>query len=179
MTSLSAYSVEDLSLNNVHTHYCDTLESYFIYYSPQNPNYEQLFSTMSELEVYQVRDDRVKELDLTSSLTLLSFVEAKFRLDYLERVDRRFKDSLSKSLKEIHNRCGEKASLEADIFPSWKEASSNTRLIGDLKSSLKYRHWLAHGRYWLPKLGRRYEYIDIYQLSTQAESLLNAHKPKR
>ena len=40
----------------------------------------------------------------------------------------------------------------------------------DLERVFRYRHWLAHGRYWTPKIGRECDYDDIYAL---AESVYN------
>ena len=95
-----------------------------------------------------------------------------FRMDYKERVEKRKKDSLSKALKVIHQTKGLRASLEEDIFNAWLENTTvKLKLIQDLKGAYKYRHWLAHGRHWTPKMGRPdYDYSEIYQL---AENILN------
>jgi hypothetical protein len=36
-------------------------------------------------------------------------------------------------------------------------------LIDDLIGAFGYRNWLAHGRYWIPKLGRKYDYESVYK----------------
>jgi hypothetical protein len=47
----------------------------------------------------------------------------------------------------------------------WKqEFPTQKLLLGELKGALNYRHWLAHGRYWEPKLGRKYDYESLYLL---------------
>jgi hypothetical protein len=38
-------------------------------------------------------------------------------------------------------------------------------LIGELRSAFKFRNWLAHGRYWTPKLGRNYDFESLYLLA--------------
>jgi hypothetical protein len=38
-------------------------------------------------------------------------------------------------------------------------------MIGALRGALNFRHWIAHGRYWEPKLGRAYGFADIYNLA--------------
>jgi hypothetical protein len=38
-------------------------------------------------------------------------------------------------------------------------------IIGELRGAFKFRHWLAHGRYWKPKFGRRYDFNDIYTIA--------------
>jgi len=44
-------------------------------------------------------------------------------------------------------------------------------MIGELRGAFKFRHWLAHGSYWPPKLGRRYDFTFVYSL---ADDVLNA-----
>ena len=41
-------------------------------------------------------------------------------------------------------------------------------------TAFKYRHWLAHGRYWEPKLGRIYDYYSLYDLAYSMEHLLTS-----
>jgi hypothetical protein len=69
-------------------------------------------------------------------------------------------------LRKIHTQKGSRASLEEEILPAWRKYTDvASGVISDLRGALKYRHWLAHGRYWVPKLGRKYEYHDIYALA--------------
>ena len=96
-------------------------------------------------------------------MSLLSAIEASLRIDYLNRVYRREKDDLSKIFRKIHKNKANKASLEEDILSSWKKYHPSFQSIfSDLLGALKYRHWLAHGRYWGPKLGRQYDFYSIY-----------------
>lgn len=46
------------------------------------------------------------------------------------------------------------------------------QIIGDVKRAFKYRHWLAHGRYWTPKLGQGYNYAAVYGVANKAAILL-------
>jgi len=115
----------------------------------------------------------IEELEKTSSLTLLSFLEAIFRVDYLTRCYRKEKDDLSRKFRVIYKKKANRASLENDILEIWKkhcydsEKREYLNLISELIGTLKYRHWLAHGRYWEPKLGRIFDYYYIYELSEQ------------
>ena len=110
--------------------------------------------------------ERRDEVDLTTSLTVLGALEAAFRIDYRMRCDRRKRDDVSRALRAIYRRKRERASLEEEIFQAWIENSSGFGgIIGDLRGAFKFRHWLAHGRYWTPKLGRRYRFVDIYNLA--------------
>ncbi|KHD10883.1 hypothetical protein PN36_11400 [Candidatus Thiomargarita nelsonii] len=42
--------------------------------------------------------------------------------------------------------------------------------LENFQNASKLRHWLAHGRYWTPKLGRSYNLNTIFDI---AEQLLN------
>jgi hypothetical protein len=112
---------------------------------------------------------RIEELEKTSSLTLLSFLEAKFKIDYQSRCRNRTKGRLSNDLRVIYKKKADRASLENEILRTWKNHFSKDRearnLLSELTGAFKYRHWLAHGRYWEPKLGRPYDYYDVYVLS--------------
>jgi hypothetical protein len=38
-------------------------------------------------------------------------------------------------------------------------------VLSEYKSAMKYRHWLAHGRYWEPKFSKKYDFDSIYILA--------------
>jgi hypothetical protein len=64
--------------------------------------------------------------------------------------------------------------LDEDIFETWKEKSPapGPRLISELRGAFKLRHWLAHGRYYEPNLGRKkYDFNFVYSL---ADDVLNS-----
>jgi len=116
------------------------------------------FIGLSQHELEKEHSSRLNELDKNVSLSL----EASLRIDYLNRVYRREKDDLSKAFREIHKKKENKASLEEDILSSWKKYHPEYKSIfSDILGALKYRHWLAHGRYWVPKLGRQYDFYSI------------------
>jgi len=49
-----------------------------------------------------------------------------------------------------------------DILEGWKRyTSASSSLIGDLRGAFKFRHWLAHGRYWTPRFGRKYDFDSV------------------
>ena len=41
-----------------------------------------------------------------------------------------------------------------------------SRLIGDVRGAFKFRHWVAHGRYWVAKLGRKYDFAYVHLLAS-------------
>ncbi len=99
-------------------------------------------------------------------LTILSNVEAGFRVDYVIRTKKRFKDPISRKFRDLFKIKKEKVGLENEILEIWKEEHPEFKgIISDFIGALKYRHWLAHGRYWTPKLGRIYDIATIYTIS--------------
>lgn len=128
--------------------------------------------TMEELHHFFIED--IKELERIICLNLLSSIEAKFRMDYLFRVYNRKKDDLSRSLQKVFTEKKRKAVLEEDILENWKIHRETYKLyISDYKGALKYRNWLAHGRYWLPNFGRDYDLDTIYTICLRLEKNLD------
>lgn len=120
----------------------------------------------------EVRGKALAELEHTSSLSVLACVEAALRVDYEQRVSARGRSSLSRALRDVHRRKKEYARLAEDILDAWKEHSTvSKRVIAELMHAFKYRHWLAHGRYWTPKFGRTYDYLSVYGI---ADTFLSA-----
>lgn len=75
-------------------------------------------------------------------------------------------DTISQRFRTIHKTKGPRAFLADDILAAWKEDSTTrATLIRDLVGAFKFRHWFAHGRYWMPKLGRKYDYQSVYELA--------------
>ena len=128
------------------------------------------FADYTSEKIQQEMKSLLEEQDRIASMNLLAALEAAFRMDFLQRCYKRRKDRVSREFRELYDRKGIYVSLEEDIFQVWKQKSSvSSSIISDLKGAFKYRHWLAHGRYWVPKFGR-YDYHDIYTL---AETIFN------
>lgn len=119
-----------------------------IMYSDNNVNFESLFVGKSRREVEIEKEKLMKESDKTHSLLLLTSVEAIIRLDAEERYRKRGKDALSKKIKEIY-RARKNIKLEDHLIAARIEVEPELkRFYDELKVAFKYRHWLAHGRYW-------------------------------
>lgn len=125
------------------------------------------------LPLAEVLAARIEETDLRSAFFVLAALEGAFRIDYLYRCQKKLKDDLSRAFRNIYKDREKNASLEEHIFELWKEKSSapGPRLIGELRGAFNFRHYLAHGRYWEPKLGRKYDFNFMYSL---ADDVLNA-----
>jgi hypothetical protein len=122
---------------------------------------------LAELDAYF--ENLLDEADKQACLFLIASAEAAIRVDFLERVYEKRKDRVSRAFRDIYkSRCEHdktRVRLDRDILETW--ASEITRAktaVGTFKGALKFRHWLAHGRYWVPKLGRKYDPIGIVQI---------------
>jgi hypothetical protein len=166
MANRVSFSGEQVGLPNIAAHHQDLESSLTLYFSAGSPSYLVRFVGYATTEVTDELGERLEEADLASSLTVLASVEAAFRIDYLQRCYRRKKDPVSRAFGRIYKAKQQYASLEDEIFEAWVHNSSGTRsIIGDLRSVFRFRHWLAHGRYWTPKLGRRYGFDDVFALA--------------
>ncbi len=151
----------------------DVTRALIVYFSPANPDYTARFVTNTDGEVRAELKRRLEETELRSCFVILAHVEALFREDYKRRRRERWRDALSRALREITS--GERASLDEEIFEHWaKEVGGAKLLIGNLRGAFKLRNWLAHGRYWTPKLGRDYAYEYVYELAKAALEMIES-----
>ena len=92
-------------------------------------------------------------------------LEAAFRIDFLLRCYGREKDDISRAFRVLYDDKRERVSLESDILAAWrKDLTVRQGLIEKLTDAFKYRHWLAHGRYWSPRF-KKLDYGEVYSLA--------------
>jgi hypothetical protein len=104
-----------------------------------------------------------EELELMVALALLIAAEGELRRDYWTRVYERRKDELSRHFREIHKHRGKRVLLEQHILAGWRRYRPEARSsVNEFIAALRYRHWLAHGRYWVASFGRRYDPEDVW-----------------
>lgn len=164
------FSERNLNFSSIIDHHVDTQNALKSYYaiSDNNGMLPSRFLGYTKSELLSEYRHRIQELENTTTFTMLSSIEASFRIDYLKRVYGKSKDPVSREFRSTHKEKGNKASLEKDILTIWKNHySEHQALISELIGAFKFRHWLAHGRYWEPKLGRKYDYAYTYDLSSQ------------
>jgi hypothetical protein len=170
-----------LDIDEINAHFFDTekaLQKYFstTNFSTANRDEKGAYYASSLEEFSDARKKRLDEQDRLASLTILASLDAAFNMDYLYRAETKQKDALSKALREIHKKrkkTKKRVSLESEILATWLEhtkAKNNKNLIYNLKGAFKYRHWLAHGRYWTPKSRQKY---DLFGLQTLSELIFN------
>lgn len=158
---------QQLELKQIADYYSNSEQALKLYYSPASPLFLTRFVTYQEKEVVAEHSFRLDELEVACAMTLLSKLEASFRIDYLIRCRNKRRDALTKNFRIIYKIKAHKAELDDEILESWTAVYPRFRtIVGDLKGAFHYRHWIAHGRYWEPKLARKkYDYLTVYALA--------------
>lgn len=165
------FSDQHQDLNEIFLYYHTTSKSLHYYREgiASSKVKDQHYIGLTKNELIESFDLHLAELEKNISFNILSTIEASFRIDYIIRATKKYKDDLSREFRELHKSKGENVSLENEILTIWKSEYPNFKsIISDFIGALKYRHWLAHGRYWIPKLGRKY---DISTISTISDSV--------
>ncbi len=165
------FSGEHLPLVQIAQYYSDIEASVRSYFSFDNLRSDDRFIGYTPLEIEREMYSVLAEHGQSTSMSILASLEAAFRMDFLQRCYKRQKDPLSRSFRTLYQQKGRHVPL-GDIFLQWTSYSTVPQsIISDLEQAFRYRHWLAHGRYWTQKIGREYDYDDIYAL---AESIYNS-----
>jgi hypothetical protein len=117
-------------------------------------------------EIRGLLENRLEETSLRSALQVLASLEAAFRIDYVIRCLLKKKDALSRDFRDLYKLKKTRVRLSEDILERWLVHQSHInglkRLIGEMRGALRFRHWLAHGRYWEPKnLAQKYDYDGV------------------
>lgn len=169
MAKRLALSSEELPLSELYQYKADAEVGLNLLFSQPNNKEELLFLTPSETE--NLLAQRIEELDCQASLALLTSLEAMFQIDFHMRVQRRWKDDLSREFRGIssHRR---RISFERDIIKNWESFHPSTKsYFRPVKQALKYRHWLAHGRYWLLK-HPKFMFDELYEIAEAIQNML-------
>jgi len=177
MGSRVSFSMEVLRIEEVAQMHDDTAKSLRFYYNaPGLAQRDAKFVGYSIEDVRQELAGHLGELERNAAFGVLAALEASFRMDFLARCYDRRKDGLSRSLRELHKLKGNRAALENDILDAWKQHVPTAKsLISELIGAFRYRHWLAHGRYWAPKFGHRYDLLSVYLLAQRMERVFQEH----
>jgi len=166
-----AFSKQHPDLQHLARCYNDAEKSLRLYFSPAAPSFAARFDNYAPDEVNSELSESLAELEMATALSIFSAIEAAFRIDYLQRCYRKEKDSMSREFRRLHKKKGVRVSLEVEIFDVWKRhAIGVNSIIGALRAAFNFRHWLAHGRYWVPRF-QKYDYLAVYSL---AETALNS-----
>jgi len=159
---LVTYGAE--TIVDIANYHSDTEKSIRLYFSENNPEFTNIFSGYRISDVNLMLSDMVNETDMRSTLVLMARMEAAFRIDYKARSYNKYSDPLSIEMRKIWKKQKQRARLD-DILNIWGNTNPETKqIIGQLKSLFKFRHWLAHGRYW--NIGNEYDFQTVYAIVT-------------
>lgn len=153
------------SLVEIADYHTDARGGLGLYFSNSNPTYTQRFATYLPSEINTELIERISETDKRSTLVVLARIEAALRRDYLERCNQKMSDNVSIEFRKIHKKKGRWARLDEDILDVWYQSVDppSRKVISALRGMLKFRHWLAHGRYW--NAGAKYSFQDAFFLA--------------
>lgn len=166
------------ALLDIARYHADVESSLRLYFNEGSPAFADRFFGLSPDEVTAELSARLEETDLRSAFFALASVESAFRTDYEYRCRKKMKDALSRAFREINRSKKARVNLEEDIFEAWVENSTGARqMIGHLRGAFRFRHWIAHGRYWVPRLGRNYDFDFVYSLADDVLSTFPLFDP--
>jgi hypothetical protein len=158
-----------ISIPEVAKYHRDAESSLRLYFTSDNPSFVARFAGYVPSKVEEELADRIGETDMRSALAIMTRIEAAFRIDYQMRCRRKETDGVSVAFRRLKRTYGEqywRVPLERMIFETWRTVYPETsNLISELNGAFRFRHWLAHGRYFQPKLARKYDYQGLYVLA--------------
>ncbi|MEK4529767.1 hypothetical protein NST38_30655 [Paenibacillus sp. FSL H8-0104] len=173
------WSEEELTLQEVERYYEDSLASLRALKArvlANRPPFPDHFIGLTLQEVNTIFEEHELELDRLASFSLLSATEASLRIDFYQRVSKRKKNAVARQFQSLHREHGSKISLEAHILETWKVHLTEKRYVSDFHGMLNYRHWLAHGRYWVPNLPRKkIDFQILYFICDRLEQIIKSN----
>lgn len=135
---------------------------------PDNSEFRRM--TLKAIDAFF--DDMEREAERQTCLLLVATAEGILRADFRQRAKSKDSDPIAKAFRDLYQdysagRGGGKevplspdrrVGLKDSLLEVWKQhLSEKTRQdIRMLSDAINYRHWLAHGRYWQPWLGRQH-----------------------
>lgn len=133
------------------------------------------FAGMSLDELNAYFDESFEELEFMVSFNLLSAVEAHIRMDFHTRIKKKKNKPLVKEYRKLWEKKGAHIALEGDLLSALKmEYPLHKRAFSDYIGALKFRHWIAHGRYWVPKFGMNYNATKVLPIVTDTMQALES-----
>ncbi|HEY6927387.1 MAG TPA: hypothetical protein VI653_28185 [Steroidobacteraceae bacterium] len=168
MASRVNFSGQQLGLADIDGYHHDAEAALRLYFSSASPTYTVRFMGYAVAEVTEELHVRLRESHLRASLTVLSSLEAAFRIDYLQRCYHRDRSEITRCFRDLYKEHAEHVRLDEHILDNWAVHFPESRaLISEIKAAFRFRHWLAHGRYYTPKLGRKFDYFYLYELTDE------------
>jgi hypothetical protein len=168
------FSKQNLTLQEIADHHADLERALHFFFLPPSlaqasPAYVARFFGYTPQQIRDELEIRLGELELNSVFSILSAVEAAFQIDYHQRCQQKKKDPLSRAFRDINKTCSGRPDFDRHILDTWKQHMPNPwpRMLGDLRGAYStVRHWIAHGRYWIAKPGRKYDFVTTYNIAS-------------
>ena len=126
--------------------------------------HEARFVGLTRDEVEEYFDALRDQLELLTMFELLGTTEAIMRIDFRGRVAAEKEDGLSKRYRDLDKIRGKKIRLKEDLLGAMKSEVLEPKAISAFRGALNLRDWIAHGRQWQPRLGRRYTPNDVFDI---------------
>jgi hypothetical protein len=166
---------EAQTMEQITTNYEDREAALLHYFITSSESVAARFLGYTQKEIWEQLDERLAEIDKAGALSLMAAIEAAFRVNYLSRVARKKKDPLSKAFRKLFEKKNRRPKLEEEILKTWRnETEIPERVFNQLIEAFKYRHWLAHGRYWSVCSEHRFKFTELLLLT----DLLNTNIPE-
>jgi len=178
--SFAGLSGEHSTLSEIMDYKLSVERAIFYYYD--NAECFEEFALYKPNEIKEEKKKRLQELELQTTLWLLTALEAWIRLDFEIRVRGKYKDPLSREFREFYREQEEQAKKKRlkevkirleDILDIWRVVSGE-KVFSRIKELMNYRHWLAHGRYWYFKK-RRFSFDEVYTVAEFLEKILQSY----
>jgi hypothetical protein len=131
---------------------------------------DEYFLLKSDTEVDQIKNIQLTEVEKYTSFDIMASIEAMFIIDYHRRCEEKLKDDVSRDFRAIYKKVEKKGRVEfkEHILDIWIKYNPNNELLKELNTIFKYRHWIAHGRYWLLKMNpSKYDFQYLHVLCSQ------------
>lgn len=164
-----------LDFTGIALSYNTKLAALQLYYSADNPNFISLFGTFTKQEIRAELDQQLAEAEHDSCLALLAALEAVFQLDFKRRVASKGNDEPAKEFKRLaiyYGKRSKRVPFDERILETWKQSGLiGGSLISEIRTAFRYRHWLAHGRYWQQTMGRNYDFYALTTITDQVQQL--------
>lgn len=171
MAKRASKSNEQITITEVAEIFSFREKSLNLYFSNENPEFINSFTGYTEKEIKTELEEQIEEAEKDACLNLLACIEARFRIDYIIRCENKHKDEISRKFRSLFSDYQYRIPLERGILEEWKNSTEiSSSIISNIKGAFKYRHWLAHGRYWTYK-SSKYDFYGMYSLAEQIDEL--------
>lgn len=130
----------------------------------------------NEKEIEDEAESVKKELSHVCSMCVMAYIESLFRIDSYVRTKHKYKGQLTDKIKAM---LVTKKSIPLvrfeDLIDVRKQVyCDEAELFRKINSCFKFRHWIAHGRYWKldDNIDVHFDFADVFMLAQSVEAIL-------